>query len=84
MRLPARALCALGKGAADGLSLLQRHPHGITVSFANRIMHRDKDDAAGIRQILEVAELSANWRTTLEKRLAGTETDTRERTMGPS
>lgn len=66
----------------DGLSLLHRHPKEITVSFANRIMHRDKDNIEGIKQILEVEELSLNWRNTFLKRLAGTETDSRERLTG--
>lgn len=68
----------------DGLSLLQRHPKAITVSFANRIMHLEKDNIKGINQILEVEELSVNWRNTFQKRLAGTETDTRERLTGNS
>ncbi|KWX80884.1 cytoplasmic protein [Paenibacillus riograndensis] len=66
----------------DGLSLLHRHPKEITVSFANRIMHREKDNIEGIKQILEVEELSSNWRNTFLKRLAGTETDSRERLTG--
>jgi len=66
----------------DGLSLLHRHPKEITVSFANRIMHREKDNIEGIKQILEVQELSLNWRNTFLKRLAGTETDSRERLTG--
>ncbi|MBR2563451.1 MAG: MOSC domain-containing protein [Paenibacillus sp.] len=66
----------------DGLSLLHRHPKEITVSFANRIMHREKDNIEGIKQILEVQELSLNWRNTFLKRLAGTETDSQERLTG--
>jgi len=66
----------------DGLSLLHRHPKEITVSFANRIMHREKDNIEGIKQILEVQELSLNWRNTFLKRLAGTKTDSRERLTG--
>ncbi|MFB6366937.1 MOSC domain-containing protein [Paenibacillus elgii] len=66
----------------DGLSLLHRHPKEITVSFANGIMHREKDNIEGIKQILEVQELSLNWRNTFLKRLAGTETDSRERLTG--
>lgn len=66
----------------DGLSLLHRHPKEITVSFANRMMHREKDNIEGIKQILEVEELSLNWRNTFLKRLAGTETDSRERLTG--
>lgn len=66
----------------DGLTLLARHPLGVTVAFANRIMHTDKRNAAGIRAILAVDALSVNWRATLENRLAGIEPDTRERLVG--
>ncbi|KAF6616086.1 MOSC domain-containing protein, partial [Paenibacillus sp. EKM208P] len=68
----------------EGLSLLHRHPKAITVSFANRIMHQEKAHIEGIKQILEVEELSLNWRNTFLKRLAGTETDSRERLSGNS
>lgn len=66
----------------DRLSLVNRHPKAITVAFANRIMHLEKNNIEGIKQILEVPELSLNWRNTLQKRLAGTETDSRERLTG--
>lgn len=77
-----RVLAEGGVSKDDGLSLLHRHPKEITVSFANRIMHREKDNIEGIKQILEVEELSLNWRKTFLKRLAGTETDSRERLTG--
>ena len=64
------------------LSLVQRHPQQITISFANRIMHQDKENTEGMKQILAVEELSSNWRATFQKRLAGMETDTRERLTG--
>jgi len=67
---------------ADGLTLLHRHPKKITVSFANRIMHQDKDHIEAAKQILEVEELSVNWRKTFLKRLEGNETDSRERLTG--
>ncbi|MNZ40874.1 6-N-hydroxylaminopurine resistance protein [compost metagenome] len=67
---------------ADGLILLHRHPKEITVSFASRIMYLEKDHTAGIKQILEVEELSVNWRNTFLKRLMGTEPDSRERLTG--
>lgn len=66
----------------DGLSLVQRHPQQITIAFANRIMHQDKENTEGMIQILAVGELSSNWRATFQKRLAGIETDTRERLTG--
>ncbi len=66
----------------DGLIRISRHPKGITVSYANRVMHREKDHVEGIKKILEVEELSANWRSTFTKRLNGIETDTTERLTG--
>ncbi|MNJ42647.1 6-N-hydroxylaminopurine resistance protein [compost metagenome] len=65
-----------------GLIRTHRHPLGITVSYANRIMHEEKDNLDGVRKILEVEELSENWRKTFLKRLAGTATDTKERLTG--
>ncbi|MFB9275075.1 MOSC domain-containing protein [Cohnella cellulosilytica] len=55
--------------AGDELSLLQPHFDGVTVTEANRVMHRDRDDAAGIRRLLAVDALSESWTTTLTKRL---------------
>ncbi|GIM46026.1 MOSC domain-containing protein [Collibacillus ludicampi] len=52
-----------------GLRLLHRHPLGITVAFANQIMHHDKKNLKGIEQILAVKELSESWRNTFLKRL---------------
>jgi len=63
----------------DGLIRLSRHPLGVTVAYANRIMHRDKRNEAGIREILAVDALSVSWRETLQGRLAGFEKDITER-----
>ncbi|WP_019635471.1 MOSC domain-containing protein [Paenibacillus fonticola] len=67
---------------SDGLIRTHCHPQGITVSYANRIMHCEKDNLEGIKQMLEVEELSENWRKTFLKRLQGNDTDTRERLTG--
>lgn len=67
---------------SDGLTRISCHPKAITVSFANRIMHQEKDRMEDIKRILEVEELSANWRKTFLKRLDGKETDSRERLTG--
>jgi MOSC domain-containing protein YiiM len=67
---------------ADGLSLLQRHPHAVTVAYANRIMHRAKEEREGIARVLEVEALSENWRNTLLKRMEGIDPDSRERLTG--
>ncbi|MEC0208775.1 MOSC domain-containing protein [Paenibacillus ehimensis] len=66
----------------DGLIRIFSHPKAITVSYANRIMHREKDHIEGIKKILEVEELSVNWRRTFLKRLDGIEADTKERLTG--
>jgi len=55
--------------AGAGIERLQPHPLGITVAFANRIKHHDKNNAEGIRAILAVDALSANWRQSFEERL---------------
>ncbi|GGG20048.1 MOSC domain-containing protein [Paenibacillus aceti] len=67
---------------SDNLIRTSRHPKGISVSYANQIMHRDKNDREGIKKILEVEELSASWRKTFVKRLEGNVTDTKERLTG--
>lgn len=65
-----------------GLTLESRHPKGVTLSFANRIMHHEKERREDIAKILEVEELSDSWRATFTKRLGGQETDTRARLTG--
>lgn len=67
---------------SDKLKQIFAHPQAITVAYANRIMHQEKDHIAGIRKLLEVDKLSVSWRATLLKRLGGQETDTRERLTG--
>lgn len=67
---------------ADGLTKIHSHPKAITVDYANHIMHRDKNNIEGIQRILEVEELSVNWRNTFMKRLGGQETDPSERLSG--
>lgn len=67
---------------SGGLTKLHSHPKAITVSYANQIMHRDKQNWEAMTQILEVEELSANWRKTFLKRLNGSEIDTTERLTG--
>lgn len=66
----------------DGLQIIDRHSKAITVSYANQIMHHERDNLEGIARILEVEELSDNWRKTLTKRLGGSDTDPKERLTG--
>ncbi|MBP1977398.1 MOSC domain-containing protein [Cohnella thailandensis] len=69
--------------AGDPALLLEPHPLGITVGEANRIMHEDKKDEAGIRRLLSVEALSDSWRATMGKRLAGKDAaDARDRLEG--
>ncbi|AMA72852.1 MULTISPECIES: MOSC domain-containing protein [Aneurinibacillus] len=69
---------------ASTIQLLERHPAGITVAFANQIMHHDKKNKEAIRKLLEIDELSASWKKTLQKRLKGADTDPRKRLTGES
>lgn len=71
-----------GRVAMDQLQLIERHPAGVTVQFANQIMHLDKQNREGIERILAVDALSVNWCQTLTKRLAGVQTDTSARLNG--
>ncbi|ETB71531.1 MOSC domain-containing protein [Bacillus paralicheniformis] len=65
-----------------GLKRISRHPKGITISYANRIKHHEKNNIEGIKKLLEVEELSANWRASCLNRLNGFELDDRERLTG--
>lgn len=63
-------------------SLLQPHPLRVSVSYANRIMHHERNHLEGIRRILEVDALSASWRFTLTNRLHGKMEDVKARLEG--
>jgi MOSC domain-containing protein YiiM len=67
---------------SDKLALLHRHPQKVTVSYANRIMHHEKENIEGMERMLEVEELSVNWKQTFQKRLKGIGTDSSERLTG--
>jgi MOSC domain-containing protein YiiM len=56
-------------GVNPQVRLEQRHSLGVTVSFANHIMHNAKHDLTGARQILAVDALSRSWREILGNRL---------------
>jgi MOSC domain-containing protein YiiM len=56
-------------GVNPQVKLEQLHPLGVTVSFANHIMHNDKHDLTGACEILAVDALSRSWRETLGMRL---------------
>lgn len=67
---------------SDELIRLYSQEKAISVAEANRIMHHDKSDLDAVQRILEVNELSGNWRMTFERRLEGNEVDTQERLSG--
>jgi len=64
-----RILAPGSAAAGDRLRLEAADPAGVTVAEANRLMHRDKDDHAGLRRLLDVDALAESWRTQLSKRL---------------
>ncbi|MED3181331.1 MOSC domain-containing protein [Bacillus thuringiensis] len=68
--------------AVDTLKRLQSDPKGVSVAFANRIMHKEKQNIEGIKRILEVNALSSSWRKSFEKRISGEEINTKERLEG--
>lgn len=55
----------------DTLKLIKPDPKGVTVAFANRIMHKEKQNIEGLKRVLEVRALSTSWRNTFEKRMRG-------------
>ncbi len=69
--------------AGDRLTLVERPAHGVTVTESNRVMHRDRDDARGLRRLLGVPELAQAWRTTLRGRLEGGPEDAASRARSP-
>ncbi|MFE7375404.1 MOSC domain-containing protein [Bacillus cereus] len=66
----------------DTLKRLQSDPKGVSVAFANRIMHKEKQNIEGVKRILEVNALSSSWRKSFEKRMSGEEINTKERLEG--
>lgn len=62
--------------------LIERDRHGITVEYANQIMHHDKKNREATEKILAVEALSTSWQNTLTKRLEGLEVDTTRRLEG--
>ncbi|MVN88258.1 MOSC domain-containing protein [Deinococcus sp. HMF7620] len=68
--------------AGSRMSLVTRPPEAVSVQEANRVMHVDKQDQAGIQRLLAQDALSTSWRATLEKRLARHLEDTAARLTG--
>lgn len=68
--------------SVDTLKRLQSDSKGVSVAFANRIMHKEKQNIEGVKRILEVNALSNSWRKSFEKRISGEEINTKERLEG--
>ncbi|OUB82823.1 MOSC domain-containing protein [Bacillus thuringiensis serovar medellin] len=68
--------------SVDTLKRLQSDPKGVSVAFANRIMHKEKQNIEGVKRILEVNALSNSWRKSFEKCISGEEIHTKERLEG--
>jgi len=64
------------------LTLIGKDPLGITIAYANRMMHVEKDNEAGMRRMLESDTLSSNWRERFQKRLDGVLQDDAARLEG--
>jgi MOSC domain-containing protein YiiM len=47
---------------------LERHPAGVTVDEANRVVHHDKQDYETIQLLLELDVLAESWKNILRKR----------------
>jgi MOSC domain-containing protein YiiM len=70
-------------GAA--LVLQERMSDAASISYANRMMHEDKQNREGMERLLRIPALSASWRKTFLKRLDGGEIqDTAARLQGPA
>lgn len=77
-------LRVLQEGQVDknsNIELINLDPNKITINFANKIMHHDKNNFDAIREILTVNALSKSWRKTFTKRLDGVDIDTNDRLM---
>ena len=67
---------------SDKLVRKEQHSMGISVAFANQIMHHEKQNQEGMKQLLSVDALSTSWKNTMTKRLGGESTPTAERLEG--
>jgi MOSC domain-containing protein YiiM len=66
----------------DAITLVKRPAPGCTIAEANRLLHHDKRDGAGLERLLAVEALSASLRRTFEEYLAGTPADPAIRLQG--
>ena len=66
----------------DQITLLKKDPLGVSIAFANQIMHHDQKNSEALRKILEVPALSESWRISFEKMLSGISIDNSSRIKG--
>ncbi|MCM3338443.1 MOSC domain-containing protein [Paenibacillus sp. MER TA 81-3] len=64
------------------LERMKHDPAAVSIQYANEVMHHRRDGEEGIRRLLDVEALSASWRATFTKRLAGSTPNTNERLFG--
>ncbi|HJV45926.1 MAG TPA: MOSC domain-containing protein [Bacillota bacterium] len=64
------------------LKRIEKHEMGITISYANKVMHHHLDHLAGVQKMLSVSKLSESWRKTFLKRLEGLDVDIEPRLKG--
>jgi MOSC domain-containing protein YiiM len=56
--------------AGDAVVLIERDVLGVTVSYANAILHHDRLNRAGLEKVLCVAALSDSWQRSFRELLA--------------
>lgn len=51
----------------ESLELQKRDELGVSIAFANRILHHNKTDIQGIEKVLSVSALSESWKKSFEE-----------------
>ncbi|GIW07742.1 MAG: MOSC domain-containing protein [Dehalococcoidia bacterium] len=69
--------------SGDLIVLVERPFPWATIAEANRLMHRTKQDRAGLERMLALPALSESWRQTFQRRLAGIVESSSMRLDGP-
>jgi len=53
--------------AGDEITLVQRDPRGVSITYANQIYHHDRKNREGIEKVLSVPALSASWQKSFQE-----------------
>jgi len=53
--------------AGDEITLVQRDPRGVSITYANQIYHHDRRNRDGIEKVLGVPALSASWQKSFQE-----------------